>query len=48
MTANAYVTLVTNSDYADAAITLVSSLKLTGTDAEIVVMHNGAVRLAER
>ncbi len=35
MSANAYVTLVTNSDYAGAAIALVRSLALTGTDADI-------------
>ncbi|GAB4355168.1 MAG: glycosyltransferase [Oricola sp.] len=40
---NAYVTLVTNRDYADAAIALVRSLALTGTPADIVVMHTGAV-----
>ena len=40
---NAYVTLVTNHDYADAAIALVRSLALTGTKADIVVMHTGAV-----
>ncbi|MAZ15866.1 MAG: glycosyl transferase [Ahrensia sp.] len=40
---NAYVTLVTNHDYADAAIALVRSLVLTGTRADIVVMHTGAV-----
>ncbi|WP_421856201.1 glycosyltransferase [Oricola sp.] len=43
MTANAYVTLVTNRDYADAAIALVRSIGLTGTDADTVVMHTGAV-----
>lgn len=47
MTANAYVTLVTNHDYAGAAIALVRSLKLTGTDADIVVMHTGAVAPAD-
>ncbi|TCD15949.1 glycosyltransferase [Oricola cellulosilytica] len=43
MSENAYVTLVTNHDYADAAIALVRSLALTATDADIVVMHTGAV-----
>jgi len=43
----AYVTLVTNHDYADAAIALVRSLKLTGTGADIVVMHTGAVQAAD-
>ena len=47
MTANAYVTLVTNHDYADAAIALVRSLVLTGTAADIVVMHTGAVDVAD-
>jgi len=40
---NAYVTLVTNRDYADAAIALVRSITLTGTKADIVVLHTGAV-----
>ena len=40
---NAYVTLVTNRDYADAAIALVRSIALTGTKADIVVLHTGAV-----
>ena len=44
---NAYVTLVTNHDYADAAIALVRSLVLTGTEADIVVMHTGAVEPAD-
>jgi len=44
---NAYVTLVTNHDYADAAIALVRSLVLTGTKADIVVMHTGAVEPAD-
>ncbi len=43
MTANAYVTLVTNADYVLGATALVRSLKLTGTRADIVVMHTGAV-----
>lgn len=44
---NAYVTLVTNHDYADAAIALVRSLVLTGTKADIVVMHTGAVEAGD-
>ncbi|WP_425416666.1 glycosyltransferase [Oricola indica] len=40
---NAYVTLVTNRDYADAAIALVRSIVLTGAKADIVVLHTGAV-----
>lgn len=48
---HAYVTLVTNSDYAKGAEALVRSLKRTGTTADIVVMHNdrdgaGVARLA--
>ncbi|PZO66784.1 MAG: glycosyl transferase [Paracoccus denitrificans] len=47
----AYVTLVTNSDYARGAEALVRSLKRTGTTADIVVMHSdgdgaGVARLA--
>jgi len=38
---NAYVTLVTNADYAMGAAALVRSLKLTGTEADIVVLHTG-------
>ncbi|MCR4268259.1 glycosyltransferase [Nitratireductor sp. ZSWI3] len=41
MPANAYVTLVTNTDYAMGALALVRSLKLTGTKADIVVLHTG-------
>lgn len=40
---NAYVTLVTNADYALGATALVRSLKLTGTRANIVAMHTGGV-----
>lgn len=43
MADNAYVTLVTNEDYAGAAVALVRSLSLTGTAADIVVMHTGGV-----
>jgi alpha-N-acetylglucosamine transferase len=43
MPRHAYVTLVTNADYALGATALVRSLKLTGTQAEIVVMHTGGV-----
>ena len=39
----AYVTLVTNEDYAGGALALVRSLTLTGTDADIVVLHTGGV-----
>ena len=43
----AYVTLVTNADYAVGATALVRSLKLTGTEADIVVMHTGGVSADE-
>ena len=46
MSRNAYVTLVTNADFALGARALVRSLALTGTGADIVVMHTGGV--AER
>ena len=39
----AYVTLVTNADYAGGALALVRSIRLTGTQADIVVLHTGAV-----
>jgi len=39
--AHAYVTLVTNADYAAGALALVRSLRLTGTQADIVVLHTG-------
>ncbi|WP_292896699.1 MULTISPECIES: glycosyltransferase [unclassified Nitratireductor] len=41
MSKHAYVTLVTNEDYAMGALALVRSLRLTETDADIVVMHTG-------
>ncbi|MDN2565441.1 glycosyl transferase [Aquibium sp. A9E412] len=43
---HAYVTLVTNADYATGARALVNSLKLTATAADIVVMHTGGVEAA--
>ena len=43
MTRHAYVTLVTNTDYAMGATALVRSLRRTGTPADIVVMHTGGV-----
>lgn len=43
----AYVTLVTNADFARGAAALVRSLKLSGTPADIVVMHTGGVGEAE-
>jgi alpha-N-acetylglucosamine transferase len=45
--ANAYVTLVTNRDYAMGALALVRSLRLTGTEADIVVLHTGGVAEAD-
>ena len=38
---HAYVTLVTNPDYLPGAEALLRSLKLTGTRADLVVMHRG-------
>jgi alpha-N-acetylglucosamine transferase len=43
VSSNAYVTLVTNADFANGAAALVRSLKLSGTTADIVVMHTGGV-----
>ncbi|MDZ5698032.1 glycosyltransferase [Chelativorans sp. M5D2P16] len=43
----AYVTLVTNADFAKGATALVRSLKLSGTRADIVVMHTGGVGEAD-
>ncbi|MGQ2908404.1 MAG: glycosyltransferase [Aliihoeflea sp.] len=43
---HAYATLVTNPDYVLGATALVRSLKLTGTAADIVVMHTGGVDAA--
>lgn len=40
----AFVTLVTNDDFAIGARALVRSLRLSGTEAEIVVMHTEGVR----
>lgn len=39
----AYVTLVTNDNYAMAARALVRSVRLSGTVSDVVVMHTGAV-----
>ncbi len=39
----AYVTLVTNDAYLPGAVALVRSIRLTGTQADTVVMHTGAV-----
>lgn len=43
----AYATLVTNADYAKGAVALVRSLRWTGTDAEIIVLHTQGVEPAE-
>jgi len=40
---NAFVTLVTNADYIMGATALVHSLHRTGTTADIVILHTGAV-----
>lgn len=40
---HAYVTLVTNSDYAMAAVALVRSIILSGSEADIVVLYTEAV-----
>jgi len=42
----AYVTLVTNADYAMGATALANSLRRTGTDASIVILHTGGVDAA--
>ncbi|MDK4732624.1 glycosyltransferase [Rhizobium sp. CNPSo 3490] len=42
----AYVTLVTNADYAMGATALAKSLRRTGTNADIVVLHTGGVDVA--
>lgn len=39
----AYVTLVTNADFALGARALLRSLRLSGTEADLVVMHTGGV-----
>lgn len=38
----AFVTLVTNADYVRGARALINSLRATGTDADIVVLHTDA------
>ncbi|MDO5658143.1 MAG: putative nucleotide-diphospho-sugar transferase [Paracoccus sp. (in: a-proteobacteria)] len=38
----AYVTLVTNDDYALGALALVNSIKATGSEADCAVLHTGA------
>ncbi|HEV7435012.1 MAG TPA: glycosyltransferase [Pseudorhizobium sp.] len=39
----AFVTLVTNADYSKGATALANSLRHTGTAADVVVLHTGAV-----
>lgn len=40
---HAFVTLVTNADYAKGAVALARSLRNTGTNADMVVLHTGGV-----
>ncbi|MBV2186161.1 MAG: glycosyl transferase, partial [Rhizobium sp.] len=40
---NAFVTLVTNADYAMGAVALARSIRRTGSPADIVVLHTGGV-----
>ncbi|URK87056.1 glycosyl transferase [Rhizobium sp. RCAM05350] len=40
---HAFVTLVTNADYVMGATALARSIRKTGTDADIVVLHTGGV-----
>jgi alpha-N-acetylglucosamine transferase len=47
MSAYAYVTLVTNADFAEGVVALVRSLKFSGTTADIVLMHTGGVDAAD-
>lgn len=44
---NAFVTLVTNADYAMGATALARSIRLTGTTADIVVLHTAAVSASD-
>ncbi len=43
----AFVTLVTNRDYARGATALANSLQHTGTTADIVILHTGAVEAGD-
>lgn len=47
MSRYAYITLVTNADYAIGAAALVHSLRLTGSEADIVVLHAGGAADAD-
>ncbi|MEQ8306306.1 MAG: glycosyltransferase [Hoeflea sp.] len=40
---HAFVTLVTNADYAKGAVALARSVRRTGTNADMVVLHTGGV-----
>ncbi len=44
---NAFVTLVTNADYAMGATALARSIRRTNTAADIVVLHTGGVEMRE-
>lgn len=44
---HAFVTLVTNADYARGALALARSIRRTNTPADIVVLHTGGVTAAE-
>lgn len=44
---HAYVTLVTNADYATGAAALIRSIRATETRADIVVLHTGGVGTAD-
>lgn len=44
---NAYITLVTNADYAMGATALARSLRITHTTADIVVLHTGGITEAD-
>jgi alpha-N-acetylglucosamine transferase len=43
----AFVTLVTNTEYATGAAALIRSIRTTGTTADIVVLHTGGVAAAD-
>ncbi len=45
--AHAYVTLVTNPDYVTGAVALLRSLRRTGTEADLVVLHTSGVEGAD-
>ncbi|WP_420407173.1 glycosyltransferase [Hoeflea sp.] len=44
---HAFVTLVTNADYAKGAVALARSVRRTGTNADMVVLHTGGVEDSE-